>query len=95
MENPMEASRKYLSQIMQRVATRGQKSLADKLEVSEATMSRFITNDLERACQLIAALGLQVCAKDIVAISRDDIQALERMAYKYLQARIESDGGGY
>jgi hypothetical protein len=50
---------------------------------------------LEQVCHLLAAIGLQIAPVDSVVVSRDDMHALERMAYKYLQTRIETDGGSY
>ena len=62
--------------------------------VSSSTVSRS-KEDLASICHLLAAIGLQVAPVDAVVVSRDDMHALERMAYKYLQTRIETDGGGY
>jgi len=94
-EDALMTARRYLSLSLQRIGSVGQKKIAEQLELSEATLSRFVANDLERACQVLSMAGLQVCPKDVVVVSRDDIQALERMAFKYLQARIEADSGGY
>lgn len=77
--------------ILQRLAGVTQERAAACIGVSASTVSRAITDDLERICQILAATGLQVAPADSMTVSRDEMRALERMACKYLQARIEAD----
>lgn len=82
---------RFLSEVLQRLAVTTQDRAAACIGVDGSTLSRFKADHLERACQLLAAVGLQVAPMDAVVVSRDDLQALKRMAYKYLQAEIESE----
>lgn len=77
--------------ILQRLAGVTQERAAACMGVSASTVSRAVADDLERVCQIMAALGLQVAEADSIVVSRDEIRALERMACKYLQSRIEAD----
>lgn len=74
--------------ILRRLAAVTQEHAADCMGVSSSTVSRA-KDDLEKVCQLLAALGLQVTPVDSVVVSRDEMVALESMAYKYLQAKVE------
>lgn len=76
------------SVILRRLAAVTQEHAADCMGVHSSTVSRQ-KEDLERFCQLLAALGLQVNPADSVVASQDEIVALESMAYKYLQAKVE------
>lgn len=76
-------------EVLRRLAEITQERAADFMGVSASTISRS-KEDLDKLCQLLAALGLQLAPADAVVVSQDDMQALERMAYKYLQARIEN-----
>lgn len=91
--NDAESTRKIAARIRgelgQRVAFVTQAHAATLMEVSASTVSRVVA-DLDQFCHLLAAVGLQLAPSDAVVVSRDDMQALERMAYKYLQTRIES-----
>lgn len=75
--------------ILRRLALVTQERAADFMGVSSSTISRS-KEDLDRFCQLLAALGLQVTTSDSVVVSKDEMVALESMALKYLQARAEA-----
>lgn len=94
VENTRRIGARLHSEVLQRLAAFTQERAADCMGVSSSTVSRS-KEDLASICHLLAAIGLQVAPVDAVVVSRDDMHALERMAYKYLQTRIETDGGGY
>lgn len=77
-----ERSRKFHSLALQRVASVGQVNISAKLGVSEATISRFILmpENLERACQVIAALGLKVVPAEMHCYPREEIEAIFTLA---------------
>lgn len=75
-----ERSRKYLSLALQRIASVGQKTIADQLETSESTVSRFVSGDLERACQLLAAIGLKVVPRELRCYAEQEIEAIFTLA---------------
>lgn len=75
--------------ILQRLSLVTQEFAADCMGVSSSTVSRQ-KEDLERFCQLLAAVGLQVTPTDSVVVSKDEMVALESMALKYLEAKAEA-----
>lgn len=75
-----ERSRKFHTLALQRVASVGQNHIATQLQVSEATVSRFVSADLERACQVLAALGLKVVPQDMKCYPKDEIDAIFTLA---------------
>lgn len=84
-----ERARKYLSLAMQRVASVGQKTIADQLDTSESTISRCVSSDLERVMQLLAAVGLKVVPRELRCYQEADINALFVLAKGSLD-RMES-----
>lgn len=94
VESTRKTAARLHGEVLRRLAEVTQERAADFMGTSPSTVSRA-KSDLEQVCQLLAAIGMQVAPLDAVVVSRDDIQALERMAYKYLQTRIESDAGRY
>lgn len=75
-----ERSRKFHSLVLQRAASVGQNQIAEQLQVSEATISRFVSADLERACQVLAVLGLKVVPSDMKCYPKDQIEAIFTLA---------------
>jgi len=94
LENTRKIGARIHGEVLRRLAEVTQEHAADFMGTSASTVSRA-KGDLEQVCHLLAAIGLQIAPVDSVVVSRDDMHALERMAYKYLQTRIETDGGGY
>lgn len=88
-ENARKIGARIQSEILQRLAEVTQERAADCMGVSASTISRS-KEDLDKVCHLIAALGFQLAPVGAVVVSQDDMRALERMAFKYLQTRIES-----
>ena len=81
---------KIYAQILRRLAAVTQDHAAACMGVSSSTISRS-KEDLERACHLLAALGFQLAPVGSVVTTRDDIHALKRMAFKYLQSEVEAE----
>jgi hypothetical protein len=94
IESTRNTGARLRAEVGQRLVAVTQARAAAFMDTSASTVSRAV-EDLDKACHLLAALGLQVAPLDAVVVSREDMQALERMAYKYLQNRIESDRGRY
>jgi predicted DNA-binding protein (UPF0251 family) len=88
VENTRRKAASLQGTILRRLAEVTQERAADCMGVSSSTVSRT-KEDLEKLCQLLAAIGFQLAPTDAVVVSQADMRALERMAYKYLQARIE------
>jgi len=90
-ETTRKSGARIQSEILQRLAVVTQERAADCMGVSASTVSRQ-KESLDGVCQLLAALGFQLAPAGAVVVSQDDMRALERMALKYLQARVESEG---
>lgn len=84
-----ERSRKYLALSLQRISSVGQKAISEQLGTSEATVSRFVSADLERACQVLAAAGLKVVPCEMKCYPLDQIDAILTLARGRL-AEVES-----
>ena len=79
-------------EILRKLADVTQERAADCMGVSASTVSRSKEN-LEGFCQLLAAIGLQVVPANSIVANKDDVRALERMAFQYLKFRLESGEG--
>ena len=90
-ESTRKVGARIQSEILQRLAVVTQERAADCMGVSASTVSRQ-KEGLEGFCQLLAALGFQVAPAGAVVVVQDDIKALERMAFKYLQTKVEAEG---
>lgn len=88
-ENTRKIGARIQSEILQRLAEVTQTRAADCMGVSASTISRA-KEDLDTVCQMVAALGFQLAPVDAVVVSQADLQALKRMAFKYLQSEIEA-----
>lgn len=95
VESTRKIGNRLRKEIGDAVASLTQLRAAEFMDTSASTVSRIVASDLDGVCHLMAAVGLQFAPLNAVVVERHDIQALERMAYKYLQTRIETDGGGY
>lgn len=91
VESTRKTAARIQAAILQRLAAVTQERAAACMGVSASTVSRAVTDDLERVCQILAALGLQAAPVDSMVVSRDEMRALERMACKYLQIRLQED----
>lgn len=95
LERARTAGKRLRKEVGDAIADFTQTRAADFMETSASTVNRIVANDLDSVCHLMAVLGLQFAPLDAVVVSREDMQALERMAFKYLQNRIETGGGRY
>lgn len=84
-----ERSRRYNTLILQRIASVGQKIIAEQLQTSEATVSRFVGHDLEKVCQVLAVLGLKVVPAEAQCYSPEKIRILLSLARDHLN-QLES-----
>lgn len=86
----VESTRKTGAQIqaaiLQRLADVTQTHAAACMGVSASTVSRMV-EDVEKVTQLMAALGLKVADQDSMVVERSELDALESMAFKYLELR--------
>lgn len=90
VENTRKIGARLQGEILRRLAEVTQDRAADCMGVSPSTLSRQ-KEDLERFCQLLAALNIQLSPEGAITVSKEEIRSLERMAFKYLQARLESN----
>jgi hypothetical protein len=92
LESSSTAGKRLRTEIANRIAAFTQVRAASLMGVSASTVNRMV-DDLDGICHLMAVLGLQFAPLDAVVVEHGDIAALERMAYKYLQHRVESEKG--
>lgn len=62
--------------MLRALASAGQKRVAETLELSESTVSRWKEGDLEKTAKSLAAMGLKVVLADAETIEREDLDAL-------------------
>lgn len=74
------------SEILRRLADVSQTVAADRMGVSESTVSR-LREDIAKVAQLLAAIDLKVADADSMVVDRSELDALESMAFKYLELR--------
>jgi len=91
-ESTRKKAERIQSAILRQLASTRQSVAAERMGVNESTVSRQ-KEDLERFCQLLGAIGLDVSPTDAVVVERAEIAALEGLAFKYLKARVEGRGG--
>jgi hypothetical protein len=79
-----ERSRKFHSLALQRISSIGQNRLAEELRTSEATVSRFVSAELERACVVLATLGLKVVPVEMQCFPPRKVAILMELARDHL-----------
>lgn len=77
---PAERARKSLSLALQRISAVGQNVIAGEIGVSPPTVSRFVAEDLERACLILANAGLKVVDANRVCVDMTMYQAIATIA---------------
>ena len=95
VESTRNIGARLRSEIANAATAMTQARAAAFMGTSPSTVSRIITERVDEVCHLAAAVGLQWAPLDAVVVSRADREALERMAYKYLQSRIEPARRGH
>lgn len=73
-------ARKSDTLIRKRLASFGQKPLADAIGKSETWVSRWKDEDITRTCEILSALGLKVTPSDQRCFPDEHIRALEYFA---------------
>lgn len=73
-------TREFLSTVLQRLASVGQRTVAEGLGVSESTVSRMKEGELERLCRMLALLGLRLVPAEAKCHPPEYIQALKALA---------------
>jgi hypothetical protein len=79
-----ERARKYVSLALQHISAVGQNTVASEIGVSPPTVSRFVSDDLERACQVFAAVGLKLVPTDMQCFPPRKIAILMELARDHL-----------
>ncbi|KVD81906.1 hypothetical protein WS62_23405 [Burkholderia sp. ABCPW 14] len=79
-----ERARKFMSIAMQRISAIGQNTIATEIGVSPPTISRFVSDDLERACQVLAAAGLKLVPAEMQCFPPRKVAILMELARDHL-----------
>lgn len=79
-----ERSRKGHSLALQRLASVGQAEVARQLDTSESTVSRHVSEHLERACAILAAVGLKVVPIEMQCFPPRKVAILMELARDHL-----------
>lgn len=77
---------------MQRLASVGQKTVADAIGLSESTVSRWKEGDIERWCKVIALLDLQLVPASAVVTTAAYLHSVETLAELGLKAEKKRPG---
>lgn len=86
LESTRKLSARNEAEVLRAVARVTQARAAACMGVSASTISRTL-EDLQKWSHLLAVLGLQVAPTDSMVVDRIELNALESMALKYLEAR--------
>lgn len=76
----LEKAREYQSLILQQFAVIGQRTVANTLNISDSTVSRIKTEQIEFISQLLAALELRAVPEDWKLTCPQYLQAVETLA---------------
>ena len=93
LESTRKAGALIESELLRRLAEVKQSHAAACMDVHASTISRFVADDLGKCAHFLAALGLQVAPIDAMMVSQDDLYALEQIAAKYFQSKIDMRRG--
>lgn len=77
---------------MSRLASVGQKTVADAIGVNESTVSRWKDGEIERWSKVLAMLDLQVVPMTAVLVNGAYLRSLETLAELGLQAEKKRPG---
>jgi predicted transcriptional regulator len=75
-----ERARKSHSVALKHISAVGQNNIATEIGVSPPTVSRFVSEDLERACLILAIAGLKVVAIEKICVDQAMYSALVTFA---------------
>lgn len=76
--------------ILRRLAEITQSHAAACMGVDASTVSRT-KEDLDKVCQLLAALGFQVSRTTSMVVDREELRFMKRVVAKYFTAELEQD----
>lgn len=79
-EAQLGRSRKIAALILQRLSSVGQVQLAEALGSSEASISRWKTDQIDQCAKALAALGLKVVPEDARCYRPEAIEAIFTLA---------------
>lgn len=89
---PSERARKSFTAVLRAMQEPGrQVAVATSMGVSESTISRMKSEQLEQFCQLLAHLGLKVVPTEMQCFPAERIQALLALSKGYLATIERSD----
>lgn len=89
IESTRKIGARLFSEVLQRLADVTQERAAEFMGTSASTVSRM-KEDMEKFCHLLAAIDYQFAPSDAVVVDQREQQAIESLAFKYLQARQET-----
>jgi len=84
-----ERAKKNLTLIFQRLASVGGATVAEKLNVSESTVSRWKSEGAEQCARILAELGLKIVPEHVKCYEPKQIEAILALAKARLE-RIET-----
>jgi hypothetical protein len=79
-----EKARKFHSLVLQKISAFGQRQMAEELKTSESTISRYVASDLERACGVLAVLGLKIVPTEVRMYEPRKVELLIELARDHL-----------
>lgn len=83
-------ARKIQSTILQGVSRTGQTPLSKAMQVSEATISRLVSEHLEKFCEVLSIIGLKVVPVEMQCYDKKTIDSLTYFAELGMAAVKES-----
>lgn len=86
-----QASSEIQSDILQRLSVVTQTRTAELIGVSGSTVSRFISEDLEKFSLLLSAIEMKVCSSNSVISTPDEFLMIKIWANRYLENDIKND----
>ena len=96
MLNPSttEVCRKNETAIRNALASVGQERVAEVINVSPSTMSRWVTSDVARVAAILAALGLKAVPTSEPTVDPEKLRSIAMLARDQLNGLIDSGWGG-
>lgn len=91
-EKTRKSAAKIQAAVLQRLAEVTQTKAAERMGVSVSTVSRAVSDDLCRICEILAAIGFQVAPIDAVITTQAELDVLKRWGIRYLEADLSRGG---
>lgn len=86
-----EKARKFETLLLQRLASVGQRPVADALSVSESTVSRLKEGAISQFSSLLPLLGLKVVPIEMQCYRPEDINPLIHLAKRHMENLNSAD----